>query len=155
LILIMARRRNSRTRTRRRRSTGINLLQAAEMYVTTSIMTEQFAGVNPLEFLTGLEYGSTGSTSNMGKPQMTYGYRYNPSGQSVTLPEILGAGNANFGDGLEKMKENFKANWVSATTALVATKIGFKVAKKITSKQRNFINNKILQPLQLKQMVTV
>ena len=151
----MARRRNSR-KPRRRRSTGLNLLNAAEMYVTTSIMTEQFAGVNPLAFLTGQEYGHTGSTTTaVGRPTATYGYRYNPSGQSVTLPEILGVGNANFGDGLNTIKDNFKANWVSASTALIATKIGFKIAKKITSKQRSFINNKILQPLQLKQMVTV
>jgi len=154
----MAKRKTRRKTMRRRRSTGVNLLNLAEMYVTTNIMTEQFAGVNPIAFITGQEYGVVGSTTYGGavsRPVAQYGYAYRPSAASVTLPELLGVGSANFGDGLQTLSTNFKANFIPAATSLIATKIGFKIAKKITSKQRSFINNKVLQPLQLKSMVTV
>lgn len=152
----MARRRSRRKTARRRRSTGINLLNAAEMYLSSAVLTQNFAGTNPLSFLTGIEYGQTGITSGGvkgGRPVMGYGYM--PMAASVTIPELMGAGTANLGDGIETIKENFKANWVNAAIGTIGVKVGFKIAKRITSKQRSFINNKILKPLDLKRMVTV
>jgi len=151
----MARRRTRRKTARRRRSTGINLLNAAEMYLSSAVLTQNFAGTNPLSFLTGVEYGQTGMTGGVkgGRPVMGYGYM--PSAASVTIPELMGAGSATLGQGIQTLQDNFKANWVNAAIGTIGVKVGFKIAKKITSKQRSFINNKILKPLDLKRMVTV
>ena len=152
----MARRRTRRKPARRRRSKAINLLNAAEMYVSTSVLTQNFAGTNPLSFLTGVEYGQTGMTGGVkgGRPVM--GYAYMPNNASVTIPELLGVGSsATLGGGLDTIVENFKANWVNATVQTIGVKVGFTIAKKITSKQRSFMNNKILKPLQLESMVRV
>ena len=151
----MARRRTRRKPARRRRKSGINLLNAAEMYVSTAVLTQNFAGTNPLSFLTGVEYGQTGITGGVkgGRPVM--GYAYTPGNASVTIPELLGVGSANLGGGIDTIVENFKANWVNATVQTIGVKVGFTIAKKITSKQRSFMNNKILKPLQLESMVRV
>jgi len=159
----MARRR-TRRKTRSRRTRGINLLNAAEMYLQTNVLTQGFAGVNPISFITGQEMGQTssmmsGTNQKTGQP-FSYAVQssalgYYPGAISVTIPELLGVGAANVGDGINTLVNNGKANWLNMMIGTIGVRAGFAVAKKITSKQRSFINNQVMKPLGLKSMVRV
>lgn len=152
----MARRRaKPRRRTQKR---GFNLVNAAEMYLSTAVLTQNFAGTNPLTFLTGIEYTQTGfNPAQPGqRPTAKFGYMYVPGANSVTLPEMLGVGaSATLGQGTDVIRQNFEQNWVNAAMQSIGVKVGFTVGKKLLSKQRSFINNKILKPLNLKSTVVV
>lgn len=153
----MARRRKAR-KTRTRRTRSFNVLNAAEMYLQTNVLTQGFAGVNPITFVTGQEYSTT-YTPGMapgGKGGITSGgFSYRPGAISVTIPELLGVGSANVGDGIDMLVRNGKDNWLNMIVGTVGVKAGFAIAKKITSKQRSFINNQVMKPLGLKSMVRV
>ena len=158
----MARRKMRRKTTRRSRR-GFNIINAAELYLTTDVLTRNFMGTNPIGFFTGQEYGQTGTTAGSGtmygsRPQPTYGYGYMPSASSITLPELLGFGtnvNALSATNLRQIQLNFKANAIPALMQYAGVKIGFKVGKKLLSKQRSFINNQVLKPLGMKSTVVV
>lgn len=152
----MARRKMKR-KTRTRRTRSFNVLNAAEMYLQTNVLTQGFAGVNPITFVTGQEYGQIGYTSGgVGqRPQAQMGMSYRPGAISVTIPELLGVGSANVGDGIDMLVRNGKDNWLNMIIGSVGIKAGFSIAKKITSKQRSFINNQVMKPLGLKSMVRV
>lgn len=139
-----------------RRSRAFNIVNAAEMYASTSVLTRNFAGTNPISFLTGIEYGQTGVTGGMkgGKPVM--GFAYNPGASSVTIPELLGIGNAaRVGNGLDVISQNIQSNFIPAMLQYAGVKIGFKVGKKLLSKQRSFLNNDVIRPLLGKSLVRV
>lgn len=154
-------RRKSRAKTRsRRRSRGFNVVNAAELYLTTDVLTRNFMGTNPIGFFTGQEYGQIGTTggSSVSRPVAVMGYGYRPGATSVTLPELLGFGtNVAVGgvNGLDQITRNFKANAIPAMVQYAGVKIGFKVGKKLLSRQRSFINNQILKPLGMKSTVVV
>ena len=159
----MARRKMKR-KTRTRRTRAFNVLNAAEMYLQTNVLTQGFAGVNPISFLTGQELGEVSSTiyGTNQKTGMRTGYTttstalgYFPGAVSVTLPELFGIGAANVGDGINQLVQNGKSNWLSMIVGTVGVKAGFSIAKKITSKQRSFLNNQVMKPLGLKSMVRV
>ena len=155
----MARKKRSKTRTRRR-SRGFNIVNAAELYLTTDVLTRNFMGTNPIGFFTGQEYGQIGTTggqAGVSRPTAVMGYGYRPGATSVTLPELLGFGSAPIGgvNGLDQITRNFKANAIDAAIQYAGVKIGFKVGKKLLSKQRSFINNSILAPLGMKSTVVV
>jgi len=157
----MARKRGrAKTRTRRR-SRGFNVINAAELYLTTDVLTRNFMGTNPIGFFTGQEYGqigTTGGTAGVSRPQSVMGYGYRPGATSVTLPELLGFGtNVAVGgvNGLDQITRNFRANAIPAIVQYAGVKIGFKVGKKLLSKQRSFINNQVLKPLGMKSTVVV
>lgn len=170
----MARRRNSRKKTtRRRKKTGFNLVNTAELYMQTAVLTQGLGNCNPLTFLTGLEYGTTsyGGTGKSGVQVDSLGYF--PSAQSVTIPELLGldkmAGTHSrsgmtmssagavvpFGQGVQALKDNARANAIQMMVQSIGVRAGFAIGKKLFSKQRSFINNKVLEPLNLKSMVVV
>jgi len=153
----MARRRTRRKSPTRRRSRRFNVMNAAELYLSTDVLTRNFAGVTPVEFFTGQEYTVTGSQTNPmgGKPTAKYGFAYMPQLSSVTLPELLGFGNANVGDGVSQITSNFKANAIPAAIQYAGVKIGFKIASRLLSKQRSFINNQVLSLVGMKSMVRV
>lgn len=157
----MARRRTrSKTRTRRR-SRGFNIVNAAELYLTTDVLTRNFMGTNPISFFTGQEYTQIGynPTQPGQRPSAKYGYAYVPGAASVTLPELLGfdafGASVPAGQGLSTITANFKANAIPAAIQYAGVKIGFKVGKKLLSKQRSFINNQVLKPLGMKSTVVV
>ena len=158
----MARRRTRRKTQRRRSRRGFNIVNAAELYLTTDVLTRNFMGTNPIGFFTGQEYGQIGTTSGStmtgSRPQAKFGYGYMPGASSVTLPELLGFGtnvNALSGTNLRQIQLNFKANAIPALMQYAGVKIGFKVGKKLLSKQRSFINNQVLKPLGMKSTVVV
>ena len=135
-------------------------MNAAELYLTTDVLTRNFMGTNPIGFFTGQEYGQIGTTggqAGVSRPVAVMGYGYRPGATSVTLPELLGIGSAPMGgvNGLDQITRNFKANAIPAMVQYAGVKIGFKVGKKLLSKQRSFINNQILKPLGMKSTVVV
>ena len=155
----MARRRMKR-KTRRRAKSGFNLVNALELYVQTDVITRNIMGTNPFTALTGMErFQKQIGTSGGSKPMPVYSgqqsYGYNPSGASVTLPELAGIGGASVGQGIDVMKANFQANLFPMLIQSIGVRAGFAIGKKLMSKQRSFINNKMLKPLGLKSVVTV
>ena len=155
----MARRKMQRKSPTRRRNRRFNIMNAAELYLSTDVLTRNFAGTNPIGFFTGMEYGQVGTTG--GNPisgkgaTATFGYGYRPGATSITLPELLGFGSAPIGgvNGAQQLKNNFKANAVSAAIQYAGVKIGFKVASKLLSKQRSFINNQVIPLVGMKSKV--
>lgn len=160
----MARRRSKRKAPTRRRSRRFNVMNAAELYLSTDVLTRNFAGTNPLSFFTGQEMGVTNQTMSgvnqkTGQP-FSYSYQtsalgYYPAAASVTLPEILGFGSANVGDGVQALTSNFKANLIPAAIQYAGVKVGFKIASRLLTKQRSFINNQVLPLVGMKSMVRV
>ena len=121
-------------------------------------------GTNPFTALTGMEsiQGSktmSGTNQKTGQPfsyqVATTSYGYNPSAPSVTLPELAGLGSATVGQGIDTIKANFQANLFPMLIQSIGVRAGFAIGKKLMSKQRSFINNKMLKPLGLKSVVTV
>ena len=152
----MARRRMRRKTQRRRSKSGFNLVNALELYVQTDVITRNVMGTNPFTALTGMESMTQKQTDGRG---MVTGYittsGYNPSGASVTLPELAGIGAATVGQGIDTIKANFQANLFPMLIQSIGVRAGFAIGKKLMSKQRSFINNKMLKPLGLKSVVTV
>ena len=152
----MARRRMRRKTQRRRSKSGFNLVNALELYVQTDVITRNVMGTNPFTALTGMESMTQKQTDGRG---MVTGYittsGYNPSGASVTLPELAGIGSATVGQGIDTIKANFQANLFPMLIQSIGVRAGFAIGKKLMSKQRSFINNKMLKPLGLKSVVTV
>jgi len=152
----MARRRMKRKTQRRRSKSGFNLVNALELYVQTDVITRNVMGTNPFTALTGMESMTQKQTDGRG---MVTGYitstGYNPSAASVTLPELAGIGSATVGQGIDTIKANFQANLFPMLIQSIGVRAGFAIGKKLMSKQRSFINNKMLKPLGLKSVVTV
>lgn len=151
----MARRKTRKTR--RRRSTGVNLLNAAELYVQTSILTQGMFNANVVQFITGKTPFSSGSVS--------FGNAYIPSNTDsvITLPELLGIDpkaqklsstsasgyTYNYGGGsfaadpsaaLATISANVRMNAGQMIVQTVGTRAAFAIAKKLTTKQRSMVN---------------
>jgi|TARA_R110000822_G_scaffold134911_3_gene272576 hypothetical protein len=145
-----------------RKKQPLNLFTAAELYLQTNVLTQNVMGTNPWTALTGREsyqsYQPLSPGSSKGGNVGMIGY--NPSGATVTVPELLGLDSASgtvvpFGQGVEVIKTNFKANLVPIVLQTVGVRIGFSIAKSLLSKQRNFINSKVLKPIGIERMVRV
>ena len=148
----MARKRGRRkTTTRRKRS--FNLLNAAELYVQTSILTQGMFNTSPLQFVTGRTAVHAGVA-----PVGGLSYFPNTSDSVITLPELLGVDptmqrgsgsqavftkksfTADPSKALATISANAKANLVPMVVQTVGTKVFFNILKKATSKQRSMIN---------------
>lgn len=168
----MARRRTTKRKTRRSRSTAFNIVNAAELYMQTAVITNNVMGTNPFTALTGMEYGTTQYSANsMSRPYSgDSSLGYYPSAASVTLPELLGldkrseAGPSGgvssgavvpFGQGTAVMKANLQANLMPMLIQTIGVRAGFAIGKRLMSKQRSFINNKVLKPIGLAKAVRV
>ena len=156
----MAAKRKGRKTRRSRRKQPFNLVNAAELYMQTAVITNNVMGTNPFTALTGMEYGQTGvsganpMTGKGGSAIMGYGYM--PNNASVTLPELLGAGTSvPFGQGTQVMKDNFRANIVPMIIQTIGVRAGFAIGKKLMSKQRTFINTKVIDNIGLGRTVRV
>lgn len=154
----MARRSNGRkSKSRSRSRRAFNIGKAAEMYLSTNVLTQNFAGVNPFSFFTGMEYGNIAGSGSAGmsRPAAKMGFAYVPNNATVTMPELLGFGTATVGQGTQRIAENFKNNAFNAALQYAGVKIGFKIGSKLLRSQRSFINNDVLKPLLGKNMVRV
>jgi len=151
----MARRRTSRKKTsRRRRKSGLNLVNAAELYLTTNVLTKSMFGANPFQFITGRTSGIRTSTINGREEMVWYNNQYMPSNDGVmlTLPELLGVDGPNtqvsFGgnDAIMPQIETNLANFGgigNVVTQTILLKVGFTVGKKLLRKQRTVLNKGI------------
>lgn len=151
----MAKRKSRKTR--RRRSTGFNLLNAAELYVQTSILTQGMFNANVLQFITGrtpvVGPGTTGVLGNAYSPSST--------DSVITLPELLGmdatastligpsgykmrVGGGSFAAdpsaALATISSNVRMNAGQMIIQTVGTRAAFAVAKKLTTRQRSMVN---------------
>ena len=154
----MARKRGKAKRSRRRNSRAFNVINAAEMYLQTNVLTQGAAGTNPLSFITGQETGTTYQTNAMGgKPTAVQSFGYHPSAASITLPELFGVGisGSNAQSAYDQLAANVKSNWMPMLMKSVGIRIGFNIGKKLLSRQRSFINTKVLPATGLQTMVKV
>jgi hypothetical protein len=155
----MARRKTKKTR--RRRSSNFNIINALELYVQTDVLTRNIMGTNPFTALTGME-------SNQVKAGPVAGsLGYYPQFKSVTLPELLGLDKkvpagvsgqsqiVEFGQGFSTMKANFSSNLFPMIVQTIGVRAGFAIGKRLLSKQRSFVNNKVFKAVGLKGMVSV
>lgn len=150
---------------RRRSSRGFNIVNALELYVQTDVLTRNIMGTNPFTALTGMESYTSGGGKGYGASPVTTQIGYYPQGSSVTLPELLGLdkrttqGTINravpFGQGVDTLKANFSANLVPMIIQTIGVRAGFAIGKKLLSKQRNFVNNKVLKSAGMKGLVSV
>jgi len=150
----MARRRTSRKKpTRRRAKRGFNVVNAAELYLTTNVLTKSMFGATPLEFVTGRTsgFGLSGPGGEM-PDYLLNTYRPASDGTIMTLPEILGINAANttvaFGtnDPILPQIQNNLANFGGIGNVVAQTfllKVGFTVGKKLLRKQRTVLNDGI------------
>ena len=158
-------RRKSRKKAPRRRKTGFNIVNALELYVQTDVITRNIMGTNPFTALTGMESFTSGGGKGFGATPVTTQIGYYPQGASVTVPELLGLdkmthlGTVNravpFGQGVDTLKANFQANLFPMIIQTIGVRAGFAIGKRLLSKQRSFLNNKVLKPIGLKSVVTV
>jgi len=161
----MARRRTSRKKpTRRRSKRGLNVVNAAELYLQTNILTKSMFGANPLEFVTGRTsgFGLSGPGGEM-PDYLTNVYRPGSDGSILTLPELLGVNSANYtvpfggSDAIMPQIQNNLANFGGIGKVLTQTivlKAGFTIGKKLLRKQRTVMNEGI-KMLGLKGTVSV
>ena len=158
-------RRKSRKKAPRRRKTGFNIVNALELYIQTDVITRNIMGTNPFTALTGMESFTSGGGKGFGASPVTTQIGYYPQGASVTVPELLGldkmtsVGTVNrsvpFGQGVDTLKANFQANLFPMLIQTIGVRAGFAIGKRLLSKQRSFVNNKVLKPIGLKSVVTV
>lgn len=131
----MPRRRSQKKRTRRK-FTGINLTNAAEAYLQTSVITETMFNVNPIEFVLGR------TSAGLGGPGRSLGF---VSGrQKIGMTELLGmTGGHETSDVLEQVKQNVQDNWVEGLVKTAGITIGFRMGKKLLKRPRAQINRGI------------
>lgn len=133
------------------------MLNTAELIVTSNILTNGLFNANLMQFATGRT-----TQVSMGAGGQFY-TAYNPSSTDsvITLPELLGldvaggtftstrgqlvkqSGRSFAADpsaALGVITANAKANAATMVMQTVGAKVFFKVAKKVTSKQRSAIN---------------
>ena len=153
----MARRKAKKTPRRRNRS--INVVNAAQTYLQTAILTRAAFNTNPLEFVTGQQYFAARTEIVPTKVgNLTYnqtvttpaGFGYNPigNGTALTLPELMGfdsptGQSVSFGSGgMEAIKANIALNGgiVTPIVQTVGLNLGFAVAKKLLGRQRSLLN---------------
>ena len=60
-----------------------------------------------------------------------------------------------FGQGTAVMKANLQANLMPMLIQTIGVRAGFAIGKRLMSKQRSFINNKVLKPIGLAKAVRV
>ena len=139
----MARRKKSRA-PRRNRSKGINVLNAAEVYVQSSIWTEKLLNVNPFEMVTGITEGVYKPAADGGEritiPELLKGFQ---GGSYADTPTKAIARNITGKTNPDVMEVGTALVMPAIQTALVG--VGFKFGKKLTSKPRAAINRGLRQ----------
>jgi hypothetical protein len=119
-----------KTKSRRRRFRGVNLVNAAEAIVTTGIITKGVFNVDPAAFFLGKDssgyFRSDLAVSNL-------------DGVQIGIGELFGTtGNAE--GNWAYAKKNFMDNWGKMLVQEVVTAAGFKLGRKLLSKQRRQFN---------------
>jgi hypothetical protein len=162
----MVARRKKQARPRRRKQ-AINLITAAETLVQGSILTRWAFGTDLIPFMFegwllpktagrpgaayhagGLAGGGSGSSWNLSLAEIIQSLV--PGGQLGMSESYSEAGGA-----AAIIMKNLRVNAPRAIASTVITNIGFRVLKKVSSKQRSAINRNVLKPLGLAKDVKV
>ena len=131
-------------KTRRRRDTSIRLLDVAEAYVYTGIITSNVAGTNPVNFVMGEgDIAQAGSTYKLS----TYAAGTNTSDSWGIVPITVRDIAKNPTLAFDAMAINVKNNGLKMIGQTVLTRFGFKFFKKALSQPKNMINRTIFKPL--------
>jgi len=170
----MARRKSRKaTKTRRPNSKAINVLNVAQTYMQTAILTRAAFRTTPLEFFTGQQSitseiwkASPSGGRYLAGTKTTTGYMPITNGTQLTLPELLGMNTA---QGLEvplggsghtttmgAIKDNIALNGgiFQPIAQTVILNVGFTLGKKLLSKQIS-LTRKGLKMANLDRMVKV
>lgn len=150
---IMARRKSTRRSSPRRSSTrgAVNVVDLAQTYLQTGIITRAAFGTNPIEFFTGQQTMSGLRSTPQGgmESYSVTGYFPNSNMSQLTLPELLGLdggqseGAVAFGSGgMDAIRSNIQANGgiMKPIVQTAVLNIGFAVGKKMFGKQRRLMN---------------
>ena len=133
----MARRKKSR----RRRDTSIKLLNVAEAYAYTDIMSRGILGASPWEAITG--GSSVGSMkaydAGLGLTSMVS----TGVGSEVTLTEILQHPDMAF----SAMQSNAMSNWQAMIISSFGVSVGFKLGKRLLRAPIRNVNKNIFKNL--------
>ena len=150
----MARRRAPKKKTTRRKP-KFNVVNAAQTYLQTAILTQAAFQVSPIEFITGnqsvtrLKYSPLGTVTGA---STTTGYQPVGDGTAITLPELFGRdtslgtinaggysiyGNGGFESMAKAVRENIRLNggYAKPLVQTVVLNVGFTVGKKLLRKQ--------------------
>jgi len=159
----MARRKTRRKTPTRRRSRAFNVVDVAQTYLQTAIVTRAAFNTNPIEFVTGMqnigpqtvtesvEFGSTGYFYDQTTTTAAQrGYLPILNGTALTLPELLGFDSKNgevaFGSGgIEAIKANIALNGglMKPVVQTIGWNVGFAIGKRLFSKQRSLMNKAV------------
>jgi len=133
----MARRRTKKRTTRR--FTGVNLLNLAESIVYANIASETMFNLSIREFLDpnhpGYVVGETGS-NNVTLKELMNSLAGGTGGVDANTARAVGFSQNAFG----AVGQNLKVNAVKGALSMVGTGIGFRIAKRLTSKPRAQMN---------------
>ena len=148
----MARRKSTRRTTRRSSTRGsVNVVDLAQTYLQTGIITRAAFGTNPIEFFTGQQTISGLRSTPQGgmESYAVSGYFPNSNMNQLTLPELLGfdggqsEGAVALGSGgMDAIKANIQANGgiMKPIVQTAVLNVGFAVGKKMFGKQRRLMN---------------
>jgi len=161
----MVARKKPAKRTRRRKQ-KLNLINATEAVIQSSIVTRAFFGIDVIPFLTeGWLTAKTPSGIQSGKSAWTWMGAGGGAGSSwgISLAEIFqyaipggNTGSVDTFDGSmpQQIMANLRSSAIPALVSSTLTNIGFRVIKRVTRKQRRQVN-KGIKALGLSKDVTV
>lgn len=130
--------------TRRRRDNSIRLLDVAEAYVYTGIITRNVANASPVEFVMGEgDISQAGSTYNLA----SYAAGTNTADSWGIVPITIRDIAKNPTLAFDAMAINVKNNGLKLIGSTILTRFGFKFFKKALSQPKNMINRTIFKPL--------
>ena len=129
---------------RSRRDTAIKLLDVAEAYVYTGIVTKNVALTNPVNFVMGEgDISQAGSTYNLS----SYAAGTNTSDSWGIVPVTIRDIAKNPTLAFDAMAINIKHNGLKMIGQTILTRFGFKFFKKAMRQPKNMINRTIFKPL--------
>ena len=168
-----AKRGKGKSTSRNRRSPALNVVNLAQTYLQTAIVTQAAFRTTPYEFFTGQQTVSqniwktnqaTGGNYLAGTRDVT-GYMPIGNGTQLTLPELFGRNQADGtaisaggapGPFWDSMKTNIELNggWVKPVMQTVVLNVGFTVGKRVFKNQLGIVR-KGLKMAKLDRLVKV
>jgi len=129
---------------RSRRDTAIKLLDVAEAYVYTGIITQNVALTNPVNFVMGEgDISQAGSTYNLA----SYSAGTNTSDSWGIVPVTVRDIAKNPTLAFDAMAINVKNNGLKMIGQTILTRFGFRIFKRALRQPKNMINRTIFKPL--------
>jgi len=140
--------RRGRKKKRSRRDTSVKLLNVAEAYAYSNIMTTNLFGASVPQFITGEQ--------NISQPGSTYNLAAWQAGDvsDASIEKTAGVGMVSIRDlahnpqlALDATAIRLKANMWNIVGQTVATRWGFRFGKRLLRQPINMINRSVFKPL--------